>query len=54
LLLTIKVEEHESFKRDDQHIVTELPITISQAILGAKVTIETVDGKLNIEIPAGT
>ena len=31
-----------------------MPITISQAILGTKLTIETVSGKLNIEVPEGT
>jgi len=31
-----------------------VPITLSQAILGDKVTIDTVDGKLNIIIPEGT
>ena len=31
-----------------------MPITLSQAILGDKVTIDTVDGKLNIIIPEGT
>ena len=54
LLLNIKVEEHETFKRDGENILAELPITISQAILGAKITVDTVDGKLNIEVPAGT
>ena len=31
-----------------------MPISISQAILGAKVTVETVSGKLNVNIPEGT
>lgn len=29
LLLNIKVEDHESFKRDGDNIISELPITIS-------------------------
>lgn len=54
LLLSIKVEDHDTFKREDLNITAELPITISQAILGAKITVDTVDGKLNIELPPGT
>ena len=35
-------------------IHSEIPLTIFQAILGCKLTINTVDGKLSIEVPPGT
>lgn len=54
LLLTLKVNEHPFFRRKEQTIIADLPITISQAILGADVTIETVDGPINIKVPPGS
>ena len=35
-------------------IHSEIPLTIFQAILGCKLTINTVDGRLSIEVPSGT
>lgn len=54
LLLTVKVKDHDHFKVKERDILTTVPITLTQAILGDKITIDTVDGKLNIEIPEGT
>lgn len=54
LLVEATVKEHEIFKQDGLSISSTVPITLSQAILGDKVTIETVDGPVNIAIPAGT
>jgi molecular chaperone DnaJ len=53
LLLTIKVKEHEYFKRQDKTIETEVVITLVEALLGAKLTIQTIDGPLTIETVAG-
>ena len=54
LLLNIKVKEHSIFKLNEKNILSEIPITFAQAALGDNVTIDTVSGKLNIEIPKGT
>lgn len=35
-------------------MISEVPISITEAVLGCKITIETLDGKLNIEVKAGT
>lgn len=53
LLLNIKVKPHELFKREDLHLISELPISISQAILGCKTTVETLEGKINVDISPG-
>ena len=50
LLLEIKVKDHEEFKLDDLNVYSDQPITLTQAILGHKVTLNTVDGPRNIEI----
>lgn len=53
LLLTIKVKEHEYFKRHDKTIETEVVITLVEALVGAKLTIQTIDGPLTIQTAAG-
>jgi molecular chaperone DnaJ len=54
LLLRIKVRPHQRFRREDQDIVLELPITVEEAILGATVEVPTVDGHARVRIPPGT
>jgi DnaJ-class molecular chaperone len=41
------------FRRDGDDIVLTLPITIDEAILGAKVTAPTIDGPVSLTIPPG-
>ena len=48
LLIHLKVKPHEFFERDDTTIKSEVELTLSEAILGAKITIATVHGPLNI------
>ena len=50
----VHVREHKLFKRDGQHLFVQLPITYSQAALGAKVEVPTLDGRHEIDIPRGT
>ena len=50
----VHVREHKLFKRDGQHLFVELPITYSQAALGAEVDVPTLRGRQEIEIPHGT
>ena len=48
LLITLKVKPHEFYERLDKNIKSEINLTLSEAILGAKITIATVHGPLNI------
>ena len=48
------VAEDAAFKRDGINILSDLKISYLQAILGCKLTIETVDGPMEIDVPAGT
>jgi molecular chaperone DnaJ len=50
----LHVEQHEFFHREGDHLVVEMPITYSQAVLGAMLDVPTLDGLHSLEIPAGT
>ena len=55
LYLFISINSHELFKRQDQHLFFECPISITDAALGSSIEIPTIDGgKAKIKIPAGT
>ncbi len=55
LYLFINVDSHELFKRQDEHLFFECPISIADAALGTSIEIPTIDGgKAKIKIPQGT
>src|SRR5882724_3644837 len=53
-LVEIKVRPHPQFSRAGDDIVLELPITIDEAVLGAKVEVPTISGRVQLTIPKGT
>ena len=54
LYLEFSVGEHDYFVRDGDDIYLEVPITITEAILGTKKMIPTLYGNVRLNIPAGT
>ncbi|MCQ2913732.1 MAG: J domain-containing protein [Alphaproteobacteria bacterium] len=50
-LVKINILPHKYFKREGANVILELPITIKEAILGAKVTIPTLYGEVSLSIP---
>ncbi len=54
VMVVIRVQSHESFQRDGNDIFLEMPISYSQAVLGAEVDVPTLDGKVQFKIPPGT
>ncbi len=54
LYVVLSVAAHELFERVEDHIVIEFPVNVAQASLGAEVTIPTLDGDMQLEVPAGT
>jgi DnaJ-class molecular chaperone len=55
LLITIKVGNHPYFKRDGGNLLLEVPITLTEAALGAKVDVPTLtEGDVTVTIPPGT
>ncbi len=53
-LVEIRVRAHGQFKRVDDDILFEIPITVDEAVLGAKVEVPTVTGRVQLTIPKGT
>ena len=54
LYITIRVDEHPFFKRDGDNIGIQVPLTVSEAGLGAKIEVPTIDGRALLKIPQGT
>jgi DnaJ-class molecular chaperone len=52
VLITLNVNNHPYFSRDDKNILLDVPITLKEAILGAKITVPTISGKVAVNIPA--
>ncbi|HZZ72847.1 MAG TPA: molecular chaperone DnaJ [Pirellulales bacterium] len=50
----ITLAEHALFQRDGQHLICRVPITFTQAALGASIEVPTLDGPEPLTIPAGT
>jgi DnaJ-class molecular chaperone len=53
-LVEIKVRPHTYFSRVGNDIMLELPISIDEAVLGAKVEVPTISGRVQLTIPKGT
>src|SRR3546814_20126659 len=53
-IVTITVKDHPFFEREGANIRLDLPITLNEAVKGAKVKVPTVDGPVMLSIPAGS
>jgi len=54
LYVAVHVRPHERFAREGDDILFELPISFTQAVLGAEVEVPTLDGPVTVTIPPGT
>ncbi len=54
LYITIRVETHPFFRREGDNIEIRVPITVSEAGLGAKIEVPTIDGRALLKVPQGT
>ena len=54
LTIHVTVEPHSYFTRDGRNLSVELPLNVSEAILGAKVDVPTLDGLKSLTIPPGS
>jgi molecular chaperone DnaJ len=54
LYITIRVEPHAFFDRDGDNIHVRIPVTVSEAGLGAKIEVPTIDGRALLKVPQGT
>jgi len=53
-IVTIEIAPHRFFTRDGTNIRLELPITLKEAVLGAKVKVPTPEGPVMLTVPKGT
>ena len=54
ILLTIHVSPHPYFRRRGRHLDVEVPVTLAEAALGAKIDLPTPKGTIRLSIPPGT
>ena len=54
LLVEVYIKRHPIFTREDYDVLCEVPISFTQAALGAEIEVPTIDGKVKYEIPEGT
>lgn len=54
LFILPRVEPHPLFQRQDRDIVVQMPVTVSEAGLGTKIDVPTIDGTVTMTVPAGT
>ncbi|MBM3594213.1 MAG: J domain-containing protein [Alphaproteobacteria bacterium] len=53
-LVTITIAPHPFFRRDGDDLRLDLPVTLDEAVLGARVKAPTAEGAVMLSIPAGT
>ncbi len=53
-LIEIEVEPHPSFERRERDIHAELPVSLTEAVLGATITIPTIHGDVVLQVPRGS
>lgn len=54
LYIVVNVKQHPIFKREGNNVICEVPITFTQAALGAEIEVPTLDGKVKYSIQEGT
>jgi molecular chaperone DnaJ len=54
LYLIIRIQSHPILTREGDNLHMEVPITVREAVEGATITIPTVDGAVNVKVPAGS
>ena len=53
-IVTIAIKPHRFFRREGENIRLDLPVTLDEAVLGAKVRVPTVDGPVMVSVPKGS
>jgi len=54
LYITVRVEPHPFFHREGDDILIQVPVTVYEAGLGAKIEVPTIDGRALLKVPQGT
>ncbi|MCX7793818.1 MAG: molecular chaperone DnaJ [Thermodesulfovibrionales bacterium] len=54
LYIEVSISPHELFRRDGKDLYVEVPVTVPEAALGAKIEVPTLDGVAIMNLPGGT
>jgi molecular chaperone DnaJ len=54
LYLIVRIAPHPFWKREGDNLLCEVPVTFSEAALGAQIQVPTLNGEVGLKIPAGT
>ena len=54
ILITVHVAAHPYFSRRGNHLDVRVPVTLSEAVLGAKIDVPTPQGTITLRVPPGT
>jgi molecular chaperone DnaJ len=54
LHVVVHVKKHDVFQREGEHLVLELPLSFTQAALGAAIEVPSLEGPAKLDIPRGT
>ena len=54
LTIVVNVEPHRYFKREGRNLQVEVPITVSEALLGSRIDVPALDGTKSLTIPPGS
>ncbi len=52
-LIELRIAPHPVFDREGDNILIELPVTIDEAVLGARVEVPTISGRVTVSVPQG-
>jgi len=54
LYVIINVQEHALFKREEDDVLIDVPVSYTDAILGGEIEVPTLTGRVALKVPAGT
>jgi DnaJ-class molecular chaperone len=54
LIVSVTVQDHPYFERRGDNIYLDVPVTFAEAALGASIEVPTMDGRVQVRVPAGT
>jgi len=54
LLIEVEVKDHPDFERDGDDLHTQEPISFPQAVFGDTIQVETIDGRVEVDVPSAT
>ena len=53
-MVTVKIAKHPYFRVEGRDLRLDLPVTLNEAVLGGKVNVPTLDGQVELNVPAGS